>query len=366
MLPPAAHAAITAYNFAAGPATMPAAVLARAREELFARGSDGAGLLERPFSHTATRAMLTDARERLAALLDLSARCRILFLAGGAMHQFAALPMNLLAAGQSAVYADTGYWARRAHGEAVRVAPAAALALQPATAFTEHGRSTLPANCGYCHLTLNETADGVAWPFLPDTGDVPLVADATSNFLAAPLDCTRFGVIYASAQKNIGPAGLTVVIVRDDILERDAPQVPSIWSYRLQAEQEGRVNTPPLPAIRIAAMVFDWIAEQGGLAALAEINRRKAATVYATIAASDGFYRCDIAPAWRSQMNVCFTLPDEARTEAFIAAAESAGLHNLRGHPRLGGIRASLYNAMPEAGARALAEFMAEFQRTHG
>lgn len=356
----------TAYNFAAGPATMPQAVLARARDELFARGEDGAGLLERPFSHPATRAMLADARDRLAALLSLSGRCRILFLAGGAMHQFAALPMNLLAAGQSAVYADTGYWARRAHGEALRVAPERTATLLAREAFPETTRVALPGDCGYCHLTLNETADGVAWPYLPDTGDVPLVADATSNFLAAPLDCARFGVIYASAQKNIGPAGLTVVIVRDDLLQREAPQVPSIWSYRLQAEQEGRVNTPPLPAIRIAALVFEWIAEQGGLAALAEINRRKAATVYAAIADSDGFYRCDIAARWRSQMNVCFTLPDEALSEAFIAAAESAGLHNLRGHPRLGGIRASLYNAMPEAGARALAEFMAEFARTRG
>lgn len=355
-----------AYNFAAGPATMPAAVLARARAELFARGSDGAGLLERPFSHPDTRALLTAARERLASLLGIPDGFHILFLAGGAMHQFAAVPMNLLAPGQTAAYADSGYWARRAHDEAQRVTHTRDAVRLIAANFAETTRSGLPENCSYCHLTLNETADGLAWPFLPDTGEIPLVADASSNFLAAPLDCTRFGVIYASAQKNIGPAGLTVMIIRNDILERESPHVPSIWSYRRQARQEGCVNTPPLPLIRIAALVFDWIADQGGLAALAMTNQRKAGLLYGAIDSSCGFYCCKVAPDWRSSMNVCFSLPDAASTEDFLIAAEAAGLRNLRGHPQIGGVRASLYNAMPETGVRALVEFMAEFRRTRG
>jgi phosphoserine aminotransferase len=353
-----------AWNFAAGPAMLPDAVVARAREELFARGADGASVAERPFSHPATRALLEDTSSALAGLLDLPPGYQVLFLAGGAMQQFAAVPLNLLEAGQTAVYADSGYWARRAHAEAQRHGDAQLL---PLSGIPLDGRAwDLPSACAYAHLTLNETADGLAWPALPDCGDVPLVADATSSFLAAPLACERFGVIYASAQKNIGPAGLTVLIVREELLQRPATRVPSVWSWRLQCEQRGCVNTPPLSAIHLAAMVFDWIADQGGVAALATLNQRKAATLYAAIDTSDGYYHAPAAPAWRSLTNVCFQLRDPARTETFITEAQSAGLYHLRGHPRLGGLRASLYNAMPQAGVDALVDFMADFQRRHG
>lgn len=352
------------WNFAAGPAMLPDAVIARAREELFARGADGAGVAERPFSHPATRAMIAGATEHLAHLLDLPPGYQVLFLAGGAMQQFAAVPLNLLEAGQTAAYADSGYWARRAHAEAQRHGDAQLL---PLSGMPLDGRAWhLPSDCAYAHLTLNETADGLAWPALPDCAEVPLVADATSCFLAAPLACERFGLIYASAQKNIGPAGLTVLIVREDLLQRPAPHVPSVWSYRLQCEQRGCVNTPPLSAIHLAAMVFDWIDDQGGVAALGAVNQRKATTLYAAIDTSGGYYRAPVAPAWRSLTNVCFQLRDPALTEAFIAGAESAGLHHLRGHPRVGGLRASLYNAMPQAGVDALVDFMADFQRRHG
>jgi phosphoserine aminotransferase len=360
---------VTVYNFAAGPACLPEPVLARAREELFARGADGAGLLERPFNHPATRHMIERARERLAALLDLPANYRILFFAGGAMHQFAAVPLNLLGAGQRAAYADSGYWARRAIAEGRRYGEVAVVARaggeRPLAAPAVAGWR-LPWNCAYCHLTLNETAEGIAYPELPDTGSVPLVADATSCFLAGPMDVARFGVLYASAQKNIGPAGLTVVIVREDLLERAAPQVPAAWSYCLQAEQGSCVNTPPLAAIHLAGLVFGWIAAAGGLTFMAEANRRKAGYLYAAIDASGGFYHAPVAPASRSLTNVCFHLHDEALTGRFIMEAEDAGLCHLRGHPAVGGLRASLYNAMPEAGVAALVDFLGDFQRRHG
>lgn len=358
----------TAWNFAAGPARLPDAVLERARDSLFARGADGASALERPFTGDAFRATLHSARERLAQLLELPAGYRVLFLAGGAMHQFALVPMNLLGGARRAAYADSGYWAQRAIAEARRycevvAAPGyegdAPLAAPPA------GRWDLPADCAYCHITPNETVDGLAYPALPDTGDIPLVADATSCLLTAPLDVARFGLLYASAQKNLGVAGLCVLVVREDLLERAAPAVPAALSYRRQAEADSGLNTPPTLAIHLAGLVFEWIAECGGLAALGAANRRKAATLYAAIDGSGGFYRAPVAAAHRSPVNVRFHLADDALTEPFLAAAASRGLHHLRGHRQVGGLRASLYNAMPQAGADALADFMAEFARAH-
>lgn len=354
------------YNFAAGPARIPDAVLEKARETLFARGPDGASPLERPFTGEAFRATLAHARERLAQLISLPEGYRILFLAGGAMHQFALVPLNLLGDARRAAYADSGYWAQRAMAEAGRYAEVtvAARFQGPAPlAAPPLGQWDMPADCAYCHITPNETVDGIAYPGLPGTGEVPLVADCTSCFLTAPIDVSRFGLIYASAQKNIGPAGLTVLVVREDLLERAAPAVPSALSYRRQAEADSCLNTPPTWAIHLAGLVFDWIFEQGGLAAMAAANRRKAEAVYAGIDASGGFYRAPVAAEHRSPTNVRFHLPDAHLTERFLAEAEAQGLYNLRGHRHVGGVRASLYNAMPEAGAHALARFMADFAR---
>ncbi|HJW23963.1 MAG TPA: 3-phosphoserine/phosphohydroxythreonine transaminase [Rhodocyclaceae bacterium] len=357
------------YNFSAGPARLPDVVLERARAELFSRGPDGASPLERPFTGDAFRAALARARETLAQLLDLPAGYHILFLAGGAMHQFSLVPMNLLGEARRAAYADSGYWSRRAMAEAARYAEVtvaarhegpAALAAPPLEGWA------LPAGCAYCHITPNETVDGVAYPALPDTGDVPLVADCTSSFLTGPLDVSRFGLVYASAQKNIGPAGLTVVVVREDLLERPAPLVPAPLSYRLQAEQGSCLNTPPTWAIHLAALVFDWIAEASGLPAMATANRRKAETLYAAIDGSGGFYVAPVAPGHRSLSNVRFHLGEERLTRFFLAAAAAQGLANLGGHRQVGGLRASLYNAMPQAGVDALADFMADFARRHG
>lgn len=349
------------WNFAAGPARLPDAVLERAREEVFGRGADGACQCERPFSSSPFRALRAQVRLRLAGLLDLPTGYRILFLAGGAMQQFSLLPMNLVAADQRAGYVDTGYWAGRAMREAAMHVPVRAIA-PPGPG----GRLDLSDDLAYCHITTNETADGLAWPTLPESGGVPLVADCTSDFLTAPLAVDRFGLLYASAQKNIGVAGLTVVIVSDQLLARSPASLPALFSYRRQAEADSCVNTPPMLSLQLAAMVFDWIDEQGGLAAMAAARQRKAALIYGVVDASDGFYRTPVATAWRSPVNLCFQLPEGHLTDIFLDEAEAAGLHYLAGHPQRGGIRASLYNAMPEAGAAALADFMDDFRRRRG
>lgn len=349
---------MTAWNFAAGPARLPDAVLARAERSLFARDAGGACLNEQPFSGAAFRALRAHATRQLAALINLPDDYRILFLAGGAMQQFSLLPLNLAAPGQRVGYVDTGYWSARAASEAALHRPV--LTLPPPG---EAGLA-VPDDLAYCHLTTNETADGLAWPELPAApAGVPLVADATADFLCRPLDMGRFGLLYASAQKNIGVAGLAVVIAREDLLARSPASLPGIWSYARQAEAESGVNTPPILALQLAALVFDWVAGQGGLPAMAAANRRKAALLYGAIDASGGFYRCPADSDWRSPVTVCWQLPDAALTGRFISEAAAAGLHHLAGHPRRGGIRASLYNAMPEAGAAALASFMADFAR---
>ncbi len=358
-----------AWNFAAGPARLPDAVIERAAAELFRRGDDGACVSERPFSGPAFRAVLDHARQRLAALLGLPANYRILFMAGGAMQQFALLPMNLARPGQRVAYADSGYWSRRAMAEAANITEVVEVARHPGTtalAAPEAGVWAVPGDCAYCHITPNETVDGIAYPAFPDCGTLPLVADCTSSFLSAPLDVSQFGLLYASAQKNIGPAGLTVTIVREDLLERSPATLPAVFSYRRQAEAGSCINTPPMLAIQLAAMVFDWITEQGGLPAMAAANQKKAATLYAAIDGSDGFYLAPVVRAHRSVVNVRFHVHDAELTDAFIRTAEAAGLHHLRGHAHLGGLRASLYNAMPLAGVLALVDFMAEFKRRYG
>lgn len=359
----------TAWNFAAGPARLPDAVLARASESLFSRGFDGACAIERPFTGAVFLEVLAGARLRLTKLLDVPDNYRVLFLAGGAMHQFAAAPMNLLdpVAGLNRIaWADSGYWSRRAMQEAARYAPMVRVASGTPLSAPEGGEWRVPADCAYCHITTNETVDGIAYPSWPDTGAVPLVADATSSFLSAPLDVSRFGLIYASAQKNIGPAGLTVLIVREDLLLRPALAAPSALCYRLQAAQDSCLNTPPTLAIHLAALVFEWIAESGGLAQMETANLRKAGLLYGAIDASAGFYQAPVAPGQRSTTNVRFHLADASLTEPFLSMAEEAGLYHLRGHSHVGGLRASLYNAMPEAGVAALVEFMAGFARRYG
>jgi phosphoserine aminotransferase len=359
----------SAYNFAAGPSQLPAAVLEQAREQWLACGDDGTTALERPFTGAAFGAALALARARLAALLAVPDNYHILFLAGGATQQFAMVPLNLLGDATHAAYADSGHWSQRAMGEARRYAAVTVAARyqgERPLAAPPLGRWQLPDDCAYCHITPNETADGIAYPALPDCGAVPLVADATSCLLTAPLELAQFGLVYAAAQKNLGIAGMTVVIVRDDLLQRPAALAPSVFNYRLQAAQGSRVNTPPTLAIELAGMMFDWVAQQGGVAEMQACGQRKAALLYGAIDGSGGFFRAPVAPGHRSPVNVRFELGEPALTARFLAHAAQCGLHNLSGHSRFGGLRASLYNAMPEAGVHALTACMADFMRRLG
>lgn len=362
-------AEVMAWNFAAGPARLPDAVLQRATEELFRRGADGASSVERPFTGPAFRRAMAETSQHLADLLALPAGYQILFMAGGAMHQFALLPMNLARSGQRIAFADSGYWSRRAMAEGGNLLALLEVARHPGASPLSApplGCWQVPADCAYCHITPNETVDGVAYPALPDTDGVPLVADCTSSFLTAPLDIEKLGMAYASAQKNIGISGLTVTIIRQDLIERSPAKLPAVLSYRQQAAAGSCINTPPVAAILMAGMVFEWIADQGGLPAMAVANQEKATCLYAAIDTSGGFYQAPVLPGFRSPINVRFHLAAPELTEFFIAEAELAGLHHLRGHPSIGGLRASLYNAMPLAGVSALVDFMAEFARRHG
>ncbi|MCE9665783.1 3-phosphoserine/phosphohydroxythreonine transaminase [Halomonas sp. M5N1S17] len=355
------------YNFAAGPGMMPREVLQQAREELLDGQRSGMSVMEMPFTGEAFQAIQQQARQDLRELLGVPADYRILFLQGGASAQFALLPMNLLPAGAKADYLDTGHWSRKAIAEGgryVRINVAASGEAHDYRRIPAQATWRLDPEAGYCHITSNETADGLAYHWLPNTGMVPLVADMTSDFLSRPLAVERFGVIYAGAQKNIGPAGLTIVIIRDDLLRRARPETPSVFNYRLQAESNGRVNTPLTHAIYIAGLVFRWLKRQGGLGVMAERNRRKSARLYDAIDGS-GFYVCHPRSMDRSPMNVCFHLADDALTGKFLQSASAQGLLNLQGHPATGGVRASLYNAMPEAGVDALIAFMQAFALRH-
>ena len=357
------------WNFAAGPAVLPAEVLARVRDELTDYAGSGLSLLETPFTGPAFRAIIAHAEGDLRALLGVPDDFAVLFLQGGASAQFSLVPLNLLGSYDHADYVETGYWSRKCIAEAQRFCKVNVAASSADTGFDRipdprHWRVTSEA--AYTHITSNETADGVEYPWIPMRIRTPLVADMTSSFLTRPLDLSDFGLVYASAQKNIGPAGLTIVIVRRDLLDRERLDTPVVFSYRQQAQADSMLNTPPTFAVYVAGLVFAWLRARGGLAVMEEQNLRKCASVYTAIDGSAGFYRCPVLPEFRSRVNICFRLAHEALTERFVSEASEHGLLNLRGHSKVGGLRASLYNAMPEAGAAALAGFMADFARRWG
>ncbi len=353
-----------AWSFAAGPARLPDTVLARASAELFSRGPEGAAAIEKPFADRTFRALAAGIRDRLASLLGLPENYRVLLLAGGAMQQFGLVPLNLCRDGERSAYAVSGYWSARAFDEASKWADALMVAGRSdgdTRSVPSLAAADLPDDCAYCHVTPNETVDGIAWPTLPLLGTIPLVADCTSCFLTAPLDVTRFGLIYASAQKNIGTAGLVVIIVREDLLGRGGRRLPSAFDYTEHARKDHFVYTPPMFAMHVTAMVLEWIVEQGGLAAMGAANAKKAELLYGVIDASDGFYESPVLVPCRSPVNVRFHLRDAALTEGFLSGANERGLHHLAGHSSVGGMRASLYNAMPERGVRALVDYMRDF-----
>jgi phosphoserine aminotransferase len=356
------------YNFSAGPAMLPVPVLQQAREELLDLHGSGMSVMEMSHRSKEFLSIATQAEADLRALLAVPDNYKVLFLQGGATSQFAMVPMNLLRGRSRADYINTGAWSKKAISEAKRYCEVNVAASSEGSNFTtipEFSSWQLNADAAYLHYTPNETIGGVEFHDIPDSGDVPLVADMSSTILSRPLDVTRFGLIYAGAQKNIGPAGLTVVIVRDDLIGSTLPFTPSMFDYQAHADNGSMLNTPPTFAWYLAGLVFAWLREQGGLAAMAEINRHKSGRLYNAIDAS-GFYNSPVDPACRSWMNVPFTLANPDLDGEFLDQAKSAGLLNLKGHRSVGGMRASIYNAMPMAGVDALIGFMQEFERKHG
>lgn len=355
------------FNFSAGPAAIPLPVLERARTEL--TNWRGCGMSVMELSHRGKEFMSIAERAEadLRRLLDIPAGYRVLFLQGGATAQFGAVPFNLAGPQARADYVVTGSWSKKALAEGRRFLDAQVAADSAGSRYTEipdPASWQLSPDAAYLHYTPNETIGGVEFHFVPDA-PAPLVADMSSTLLSRPLDVSRFGLIYAGAQKNIGPAGLALVIIREDLLGQAREGTPAMMDYREQAEAGSMLNTPPTWAWYIAGLVFEWILEQGGLAEMGRRNRHKARTLYAAIDSSD-FYANPVAHDCRSWMNVPFTLADPALDAQFLEQAKAAGLHTLKGHRSVGGMRASLYNAMPQEGVDALVGFMTEFERSCG
>ena len=312
-------------------------------------------------------AVAREAESDLRALLEIPANYRVLFLQGGASGQFAAIPMNLAKSDSHADYVNTGAWSSKAIAEARRYCEVNVIADEAASNYsTAPPREALRSSPGasYLHYTPNETIGGVEFPYVPETGAVPLVADMSSTILSRPIDVAKFGLIYAGAQKNIGPAGLCVVIVREDLIGQARSGTPAVWDYKAMADDGSMLNTPPTFAWYFAGLVFKWLRGQGGLAAMAERNRAKAEKLYRAIDTSD-YYANPVAKDCRSWMNVPFTTSDNELDRLFVSQAAGAGLANLEGHRSVGGMRASIYNAMPAAGVDALIDFMQDFQRRH-
>lgn len=356
------------YNFSAGPAMMPQQVLEKARDEMLDWRGSGMSVMEMSHRGKEFMSIAEQAEADLRELLAVPANYRVLFLQGGASSQFAMVPMNLLRGKARADYINTGMWSEKAIGEAGRYCDVNVAATAKDSKYTTiPARSTwhLDATAAYVHYTPNETIGGVEFHDVPDTGDVPLVADMSSTFLSRPIDVSKFGVIYAGAQKNMGPSGLTVVIVRDDLIGQTLPGTPIMFDYKTHADNGSMYNTPPTYGWYCAGLVFDWLKRGGGLKAMATINQRKADKLYAAIDNSS-FYKNPVDPACRSWMNVPFILADANLDKPFIKEADAAGLVALAGHRSVGGMRASIYNAMPEQGVDALIAFMADFQKRHG
>jgi phosphoserine aminotransferase len=357
------------YNFSAGPAVLPEEVLKRAQSEMLDWHGSGMSVMEMSHRGKEFVSIAEKAEADLRELVNIPANYKVLFLQGGATSQFAMVPMNLLRGKKKADYIHTGEWAKKAIKEAGKYCAVNLAASAESTKFT-----TIPPRCewkvdpdaAYLHYTANETIGGVEFFDVPETNGVPLVADMSSNFLSRPVDVTKYALIYAGAQKNFGPSGLAVVIVREDFIGQTVPGTPSMFDYKIHADNGSMFNTPPTYAWYIAGLVFEWLKVKGGLKAMAEINERKAKKLYDFIDSTGGFYKNPVEPKSRSWMNVPFTLKSETLDEDFLKGAKAAKLLQLKGHRSVGGMRASIYNAMPEAGIDALIVYMKEFMRTKG
>jgi phosphoserine aminotransferase len=356
------------FNFSAGPAVLPEPVLRQAADEMLDWRGSGMSVMEMSHRGPEFMSIHADAQARLRRLLAVPAHYRVLFMQGGAIAENAIVPMNMLRGRASADYIDTGEWSKRSIAEARRYARINVAASGAAARYTHippRESWALDPDAAYVHICTNETIGGVEYHSVPEVGDVPLVADVSSDILSRPLDVSKFGLLYGGAQKNIGPAGLTIVIVREDLLGQALACTPDAFNYGLQADADSMLNTPPTYAIYIAGLVFAWLEAQGGLAAIGARNQRKAALLYDYL---DGtaFYTAPVARDCRSLMNVPFTLPDAALDAEFLKGAEDAGLKQLKGHRLVGGMRASIYNAMPVEGVQALVAYMKDFERRKG
>ncbi len=355
------------YNFSAGPAQLPEEVLIRAKGDMLNWHGCGMSVMEMPFSSDEYKEISNSASRDLSQLVNLPDDYHALFLQGGAYAHFALVAMNLMGNHSTADYVQTGHWSTRASNEAKRyghINIAASAEQSDFNHIPDYENWTLDPEAAYCHITTNETANGVQFHWLPETGTVPLVADATSDFLTRQLDVSKFGLIYASAQKNIGPTGLTIVIIRKSLLEQAMGIVPSVFNYTLQANNNSRINTPPTYSIYIAGLVFSWLLEKGGVSTIEGENTQKARRLYDIIDA-DSFFHCSVEPVDRSLVNICFELENESLANDFLDEANKNGFINLKGHGVRGGIRASLYNAMPIDGVDALADFMQAYAASH-
>jgi phosphoserine aminotransferase len=356
------------FNFASGPAMLPKEVLQQARAEMLDWNGTGMSVMEMPFTSDEFQGIATQAQYNLGLLLDLPDNYHILFMQGGAYGHFSLLAMNLLGKNKQSDYVQTGHWSTRAINEARRYGDIKIVASSEASGFDhipEQSEWHLNNKAAYCHITSNETADGVQFHWVPNTENVPLIADVTSDFLTRNIDVSQYGMLYASAQKNIGAAGLTIVIIRDDLLDQSMDLIPAVFNYGKQVKYNSRVNTLPTYSIYISGLIFRWLLDLGGLDEIEILNNKKSEALYAVIDNEDQ-YQCSVNADDRSTVNICFNLDDESMEATFLQEAANLGLINLKGHGARGGVRASLYNAMPQSGVDALINFMREFSARNG
>jgi phosphoserine aminotransferase len=358
------------YNFSAGPAMLPEEVLLQAQHEMLDWHGLGASIMEVGHRGPHFKEVADQAEADIRALMSIPSNYQVLFLAGGATAQFSMVPLNLFGAQKKADYVDSGIWSKKAIAEAQRFG-AVNIA---ATVDKVDGLYDIPQqqdwkltkDASYLHYTPNETIEGIEFNWVPDTGNVPLVADMSSMILSRPIDVSRYGVIYAGAQKNLGQAGITVAIIRDDLLQDPMPQTPVLYNYKLEAENKSFYNTPPTYSWYIAGLVLAWMRKKGGVNYFTQLNQRKAKKLYGVIDTLKDFYVNPVHPGSRSQMNVPFDLRETGLTDKFLEEAHQHGMVNLKGHRLAGGVRASIYNAMPEEGVDLLVKFMQEFAKENG
>ncbi|HZM88622.1 MAG TPA: 3-phosphoserine/phosphohydroxythreonine transaminase [Blastocatellia bacterium] len=356
------------YNFSAGPAVLPLSVLEEAQRDLISLPGVGMSVLEISHRSKAFDEIIQGCEADIRKLAGIPENYHVLFLQGGASMQFSMVPLNLMPAGGKADYVSTGSWSKKAIKEAQKVGQVNVAASTEAENFTRVPRQDelkLDPEAAYVHITTNETIHGVEWKYDPDTGGVPLVADASSDIFGGPINIQKYALIYAGAQKNLAPAGVTLVFIRDDLLGRSPQGMHTMFNYNTHAKDKSLYNTPPVFTIYVMRLVMKWLVEQGGLEAARNRNEEKAGQVYGVIDAS-GFYRGHAHADCRSLMNITFRLPSEDLEKQFVSEATKAGLDGLKGHRSVGGIRASIYNAFPKDGVEALISFMKEFERTHG